>query len=634
MAIFPGSVATDAGLYVAVNNLSTLLTDNPLTIGATTVNVISTTGFPTAGAISIGAEIIFYTGITATSFTGCTRGADGTSAAAHALNDQVDHNVIAFHHNVLKDEIIALESFISTHLGLTTVVTAAEFERLSGVTSPIQTQLNGKEPTITVLTVAKGGTNSGAALSNNRIIRSLGGAIVEAAAITANRAVVSDADGIPVHSDTTAGQIGSISLLTPDRVPYINGGGNFESSPISSAELAFLDNVTSNVQTQLDGKVNDTGDTMTGDLDMSSNDIRRVATLNDTFLSGFRNRVPNGEMRFDQRNGGATYTLNAASTRNLDCWVATGIAAAGVMSLARTTTTPPTGFSHYMRLTVTTADASLAATDRYVIDTRIEGSSMRDMLFGSADAKQVTLSFWVRSSLTGTFGGSFMNDVNNRSYVFSYTINAANTWEKKTITLTGDTAGTWQNVDGQMGIVIHWSLGVGSNFQKAAGAWGAGQTYSFSGETALISTNAATFDLTGVQFEIGGAASHFEHLDTQVGLARVQRYIEKSYALDTALATNTTTNAMRIACTQAGGGTRTIGARAFMVQKAVTPTITLYAPDGTTGNLEWLTTGGSVNERAATVSLPGTQQFTVFRDENVAAAEYIATGHFFATAEF
>lgn len=118
MAIFPGAISTDADLYIAVNNLSTLLTDNPLTIGATTVNVISTTGFPTVGFISIGAEIIKYTGKTATSFTGCTRGADGTSAAAHALNDQVDHFVIAAHHNANKDEIIAIEQNLSDRIGL------------------------------------------------------------------------------------------------------------------------------------------------------------------------------------------------------------------------------------------------------------------------------------------------------------------------------------------------------------------------------------------------------------------------------------------------------------------------------------------------------------------------------------
>lgn len=147
MAIFPGAISTDSDLYIAVNNQSTVLTDNPLTIGATTVNVSSTTGFPTVGFISIDAEIIKYTGKTATSFTGCTRGADGTTAASHLLNAQVDHNVIAAHHNVHKDEIIAVETFISSHIGLTTAVTTAEFERLSGVTSAIQTQLNAKAPT-------------------------------------------------------------------------------------------------------------------------------------------------------------------------------------------------------------------------------------------------------------------------------------------------------------------------------------------------------------------------------------------------------------------------------------------------------------------------------------------------------
>lgn len=144
MAIFPGAVSTDADLYIAVNTLSALLTDNPLTIGATTVNVNSTTLFPNVGFISIDAEIIKYTGKTATSFTGCTRGADGSTAAAHSLGAQVDHNVVAAHHNANKDEIIATQQFISDHIGLTTNVLAAEFEFLDGVTSNLQTQLNAK----------------------------------------------------------------------------------------------------------------------------------------------------------------------------------------------------------------------------------------------------------------------------------------------------------------------------------------------------------------------------------------------------------------------------------------------------------------------------------------------------------
>lgn len=144
MAAFPTSVATDSDLYVAVNATSTQLSDNPLTVGATTVNVVSAAAFPTVGFISIDNEIIKYTGKTATSFTGCTRGADGTAAASHVQNSQVFHNVIAAHHNAPKDEIIATQQFIDTHIGRSTAVVAAEFERLSGVTSAIQTQINGR----------------------------------------------------------------------------------------------------------------------------------------------------------------------------------------------------------------------------------------------------------------------------------------------------------------------------------------------------------------------------------------------------------------------------------------------------------------------------------------------------------
>lgn len=167
MAIFPGAVATDSNLYIAVDNLSTLLTDNPLTIGATTVNVVSAALFPSVGFISIDAEIIFYTGKTATSFTGCTRGSLGTTAASHLLNSQVDHNIVSAHHNAPKDEIIAIETFLNTKMGTSgtaytlsralqtnaatgiievSTVTNTELGFVSGVTSAIQTQLNLKAP--------------------------------------------------------------------------------------------------------------------------------------------------------------------------------------------------------------------------------------------------------------------------------------------------------------------------------------------------------------------------------------------------------------------------------------------------------------------------------------------------------
>lgn len=145
MAVFPGAVATDVHLYLVSNNLGTVLTAG-IDAVVTTIPVVSTTGFPTTGWITIDQEAIQYTGITGTSFTGCTRGAGGTVAASHLIGAGVKQTVVAAHHNALKDEIKAIEQFVSDHIGLTTVVTAAEFERLNGVTSPIQTQLNAKAP--------------------------------------------------------------------------------------------------------------------------------------------------------------------------------------------------------------------------------------------------------------------------------------------------------------------------------------------------------------------------------------------------------------------------------------------------------------------------------------------------------
>lgn len=623
MAIFPGAVATDAGLYVAVNNLSTALTDNPLTIGATTVNVVSTTGFPTAGAISIGAEIIFYTGTTPTSFTGCTRGADGTSAAAHALNDQVDHNVIAFHHNVLKDEIIALETFISTHIGLTTAVTAAEFERLVGVTSSIQTQLNARALAVRTITagtglngggdltadrtinltvpvsIANGGTNSTTALSDNRIIRSLSGQIVEAAAITANRALASDANGIPVHTAVTDTELGRVS------------------------------GVTSPIQTQLDGKVNDTGDTMTGDLDMSGNDVRRVATLNDTFLSAFRNRHPNGEMRFDHRNAGANYTINNTSLRTLDMWAGEAAPADGVFTVARQTSIVPTGFRYAQLMTVTTADASVGAAQDYDIRSPIEGYSVKDFLLGTANAKQFTVSFWVRSSLTGTFGLGLGNSAFNRSYVAQYTINAANTWEYKTITLTGDTTGTWLDETGT-GLRLQFDMGSGSNTEAgAANTWSAGNFKRISGNVRVINTNAATWAITGVQVELGGTATAFEYLPEMNGLHRIQRYVEKSYAIDTSIGTNTSTNRHAIAHVQAGT-TVVVGRVDYKVQKRVAPTVVVYTEGGTSGSMDFISTSGGSTTRATTISAGGTNGFQTVQS---VALDYLGQGHWYVTAE-
>ena len=154
-----------------------------------------------------------------------------------------------------------------------------------------------------------------------------------------------------------------------------------------------------------------------------------------------KNKIINGDMRVDQRDG--TATINATGvTYNVDRWLGRGVGSAGVFTLAQDTTSPA-NFTNSLKATVTTADSSIASGSSYRIQQMVEGYNMADLNWGTSDAQSVSLSFWVRSSQTGTFGGSVGNGDFNRFNVFSYTISSANTWEYKTVTIAGDTSGTW-----------------------------------------------------------------------------------------------------------------------------------------------------------------------------------------------
>jgi hypothetical protein len=163
------------------------------------------------------------------------------------------------------------------------------------------------------------------------------------------------------------------------------------------------------------------------------------------------------------------------------------------------------------------------STDLFGLFQSIEGYNFADLGWGAAGAQTVTLSFWVRSSLTGTFGGAILNSAQDRSYVFSYTINAANTWEQKTISVHGDTTGTWLITNGR-GATLCWSLGMGSNRVATAGAWSAAGNFSVTGGADLVATNGATFYITGVQLEAGSTASSFAHENVGDTLQKCQRY--------------------------------------------------------------------------------------------------------------
>jgi hypothetical protein len=239
--------------------------------------------------------------------------------------------------------------------------------------------------------------------------------------------------------------------------------------------------------------------------------------------NGFKNRIINGAMVIDQRNAGASGTGNTNYT--VDRWYYYGSQASKITWQQNAAAiTPPAGFKNYFGLTSSSAYAIVAA-DIFSFYQIIEGYNIADLGWGTASASTVTLSFWVRSSLTGTFGGALLNSGATRSYPFTYTISVANTWEQKTVTIAGDTSGTWLTTNGA-GMQVNFSLGAGSTYSGTAGAW-AGTTYtSATGATSVVGTNGATFYITGVQLEKGSTATSFDYRPYGTELLLCQRYCQ------------------------------------------------------------------------------------------------------------
>ena len=238
---------------------------------------------------------------------------------------------------------------------------------------------------------------------------------------------------------------------------------------------------------------------------------------------GFKNRIINGAMMIDQRNAGASVAGNGVYT--LDRW----LAQASVYNKFNVqqnagSVTPPAGYINYLGATSSSA-YSIGSGDYFYIEQSIEGLNIADLAWGTASASTVTLSFKIYSSLTGAFGGVLRNSAGNRSYPFTYTVASANTWTTISVTIAGDTSGTWLTTNG-VGIRVTFGLGVGSTYSGTAGSWSGSSYISATGATSVVGTNGATFYITGVQLEAGSTATSFDYRPYGTELALCQRYFQ------------------------------------------------------------------------------------------------------------
>ena len=195
----------------------------------------------------------------------------------------------------------------------------------------------------------------------------------------------------------------------------------------------------------------------------------------------------------------------------------------GTFTVERSTDVPNNEFEFSAKLTNTATDSSVAAGDDYRWATDIEGYIVSPLAYGSSDAKTATLSFWVKSSLAGTYCGAFYSTTASRHYIYEYTISSADTWEYKTITVDGDTTGSWNRTNGN-GLRVYWGLGSGSDAQGTADAWASGEKWETTNQEAWIGSSSATFFITGVKLEIGQTATPFDHEGYGAVLAKCQRY--------------------------------------------------------------------------------------------------------------
>jgi len=308
--------------------------------------------------------------------------------------------------------------------------------------------------------------------------------------------------GLVITPDNSGNMTFSTGLGTGNVAMTINAGNN----SVSVATLATSSN-----------------------LSVSNISVASTVTFGDTtqFATaqslGPRNRIINGDMRIDQRNAGASVTAGAG-TYTLDRWQAySSQASKFTVQQNAGSVTPPSGFTNY--LGVTSLAATTVGSDLYRISQSIEGYNIADFAWGTAAGKYATLSFWVYSSLTGNFGICLQNSANTRAYPALYNIASANTWTFISLVIPPETSGAWTTNNG-IGVLIQWGLGISTAGSTTPGAWATGNYNGATGAVNMVNTNGSTFNITGVQLEIGTVATPFERRLYGTELQLCQRYYE------------------------------------------------------------------------------------------------------------
>jgi hypothetical protein len=370
--------------------------------------------------------------------------------------------------------------------------------------------------------------------------------------------------------------------------------------------------------------------TLDGSLGVTFNDASLQGAAASPF--GLKNRIINGDMRIDQRNAGASVTPTG-DTYLLDrwCYFASQVSKF-TWQQNRGSITPPSGFANYLGGVVATP-VTIGSSDYFGLFQSIEGFNVADLDFGTANAKTFTLSFKIYSSLTGTFGGALRNGDGSRTYPFTYTISSANTWTNITLTIAGDTSGTWLKTNGT-GLQIVFSLGIGSTLSGTAGSWSGSNFYSATGATSVVGTSGATFYITGVQLEIGSTATPFERRMYGNELHLCRRYYENTYSAGTKAGANVANDSQskHTFAVVSNSKAWSVGIT-YTVRKRTTPAVTLYDRAGNSGQWYWGTYG--VNEASSSTIIAANCEYELqaMYTSSYPAGTNGAYGHFSADAE-